>query len=396
METPEKLAFYVSWASWGSGDLKELVMVCYPQDHSVELRYAAGGGVHLKRVEVNKKLFKSLYVGAQLVLFSRHLRILDAANEQTAAYLALATEPVLCVCRTAELTSFAAGVLQQLLDKGLVLASCRLLTLATPLAAFLESAAPGIRLEGDSAVEAASAVAYFLLRGEGATKEVADAAGRGPPLAYKGAPPAVSSFAVEDLTRRLTAAADECAAESAAASEVTCCVIKPHALQQTGAILAALASSGLRIACMQSFRLTPPTASEFLAVYDGMLDEMTDGTVVALQLEGPDAVARLRRLAGPYDPEVGRLLHATSLRARLGEDAARNAIHCTDLPEDGALECAYFFKLLQQPLQPPAASAPRGVQTAAAPPQHDLLEKHSPRQTLCPVAVGGNPSSNRF
>lgn len=29
-----------------------------------------------------------------------------------------------------------------------------------------------------------------------------------------------------------------------------------------------------------------------------MVEELTNGTVVALQLEGPEAVARLRRLAG--------------------------------------------------------------------------------------------------
>jgi hypothetical protein len=30
-----------------------------------------------------------------------------------------------------------------------------------------------------------------------------------------------------------------------------------------------------------------------------------------------------------------------------GKSLAENAVHCTDLPEDGALECEYFFTLLK-------------------------------------------------
>lgn len=32
-----------------------------------------------------------------------------------------------------------------------------------------------------------------------------------------------------------------------------------------------------------------------------------------------------------------------SLRARFGEGGTRNAVHVTDLPQDGRLEAAFFF-----------------------------------------------------
>lgn len=57
--------------------------------------------------------------------------------------------------------------------------------------------------------------------------------------------------------------------------------------------------------------------------------------------------------SGPYDPELARLLHPTTLRAQLGENVARNALHCTDLIEDGNLECSYFFQLMARGLPPP-------------------------------------------
>ena len=35
-----------------------------------------------------------------------------------------------------------------------------------------------------------------------------------------------------------------------------------------------------------------------------------------------------------------------TIRAKFGVDRVRNAIHCTDLPEDGVLESEYFFDIL--------------------------------------------------
>jgi len=38
-----------------------------------------------------------------------------------------------------------------------------------------------------------------------------------------------------------------------------------------------------------------------------------------------------------------------TLRAKYGASSAKPAVHCTDLPEDGPLECEYVFALLPQP-----------------------------------------------
>jgi nucleoside diphosphate kinase len=36
-----------------------------------------------------------------------------------------------------------------------------------------------------------------------------------------------------------------------------------------------------------------------------------------------------------------------TLRARFGVDKLRNAVHATDLPEDGVLEAEYLFQILK-------------------------------------------------
>jgi nucleoside-diphosphate kinase len=59
-------------------------------------------------------------------------------------------------------------------------------------------------------------------------------------------------------------------------------------------------------------------------------------------------VAQFRDHAGPWDVEMARELQPQTLRARFGHDRVRNAVHCTDLAEDGVLECEYFFDLLSK------------------------------------------------
>ena len=115
--------------------------------------------------------------------------------------------------------------------------------------------------------------------------------------------------------------------------------------------------SGFEVLNAAMFQLTRPNASEFLEVYKGVVPECVDwveelvaGKVVALQLaftEKPDStVLAVRELCGAHDPEIASHLHPNSLRALHGESKVKNAVHCTDLPEDGPLELDYFFQIL--------------------------------------------------
>lgn len=44
--------------------------------------------------------------------------------------------------------------------------------------------------------------------------------------------------------------------------------------------------------------------------------------------------------------DLCRQLYPDSIRAQYGKTIVHNAVHCTDLPEDGENEVEYFFKLL--------------------------------------------------
>lgn len=136
----------------------------------------------------------------------------------------------------------------------------------------------------------------------------------------------------------------------------TCVVIKPHVVAAglAGQAIDAILEEGFEISAMQMFNLDKPTSEEFFEIYRGVLPEfipitqqMTTGPCIALEVRQENCVQSFRELCGPLDPEIAKNLRPNSLRARFGIDRICNGFHCTDLPEDGVLECEYFFKLQQ-------------------------------------------------
>lgn len=141
--------------------------------------------------------------------------------------------------------------------------------------------------------------------------------------------------------------------------ESTLCLIKPNAIKSknTGDILELICENGFYIGGLFSSHLTMEMAEEFFDVYKtiypsyvNMINHVTSSPVLAVMIVGDnfDVVQRFRELTGPLDPELARVLKPKSLRALFGADVALNAIHCSDLTEDGDMECRYFFNTLAE------------------------------------------------
>ena len=95
-------------------------------------------------------------------------------------------------------------------------------------------------------------------------------------------------------------------------------------------------------------------------------------------------VLSLRELCGAHDPEIASHLQPDSLLARFGKTKVNNAVHCTDLPEDGPLEVDYFFSSARpRRLRASPSSRDRPRPPAAAPPEPTLAD---PARRV-PVAV---------
>jgi len=132
----------------------------------------------------------------------------------------------------------------------------------------------------------------------------------------------------------------------------TFAIIKPDAVAagHQGGIIAAIQESGLRLVAVKALRLTTAQAEGFYAVhrerpfFRSLVTFMTEGPVVAMVLEGEDAIARWRNLMGPTNATVAP---KDTLRGRFGTSIERNATHGSDAPETAAYEIGFFFNGLE-------------------------------------------------
>jgi nucleoside-diphosphate kinase len=128
----------------------------------------------------------------------------------------------------------------------------------------------------------------------------------------------------------------------------TLILVKPDAFGQglTGEIVARFERKGLRIAAMKMMRVERDLAERHYAehrerpFFGELVDFITGGPLVALLLEGHEAVVAARQLIGATNP-----LEAApgSIRGDLGLEVQTNLVHGSDSPESARREAALFF-----------------------------------------------------
>ena len=101
------------------------------------------------------------------------------------------------------------------------------------------------------------------------------------------------------------------------------CIIKPHMLSSgtAGQVIDAILQAGFEISAMESFNLSRPIVEEFYDVYKGVLPEylplvehLSNGPCIALEIRQENAVCSFRELCGPHDPEIAKHLRPNSIR----------------------------------------------------------------------------------
>ena len=130
--------------------------------------------------------------------------------------------------------------------------------------------------------------------------------------------------------------------------ERTFAIIKPDAVAagQTGEILAIIQRAGFRIAGMKMKRLSQMEAEAFYAVhkerpfYGSLVKFMTEGPVVVMVLEAPDAIKKWRDTMGATNPANAA---EGTIRKRFAQGIERNCVHGSDAPETAAVEIPFFF-----------------------------------------------------
>lgn len=132
----------------------------------------------------------------------------------------------------------------------------------------------------------------------------------------------------------------------------TFALIKPDAVAagHQSAILSRIQAEGLRLVAFKTLRLSTAQAEGFYAVHKerpffrDLVTFMTEGPVVAMILEGENAVQRWRDLMGPTDAAKA---DKSTLRGQFGSNIERNATHGSDAADTAAYEMGFFFSGLE-------------------------------------------------
>ena len=135
------------------------------------------------------------------------------------------------------------------------------------------------------------------------------------------------------------------------ADERTLVLCKPDAVERglVGEVIGRLERKGFRLLAMELRSLDEATAKQHYGEHEGkpffgdLVSFITSGPLVALCVEGPDAVGAVRTLMGPTNPITAP---PGSIRGDYGLEIEKNLVHGSDSPESAARELGLFFPQL--------------------------------------------------
>jgi nucleoside-diphosphate kinase len=128
----------------------------------------------------------------------------------------------------------------------------------------------------------------------------------------------------------------------------TLILVKPDAFARglTGEIIARFERKGLRIAALKHMQMDQALAQQHYAEHEGkpffgeLVDFITSGPLVAMVLEGHEAVVAARQAIGTTNP-----LEAApgSIRGDFALEVGQNMVHGSDSNESAEREAKLFF-----------------------------------------------------
>ncbi|MFL6264503.1 MAG: nucleoside-diphosphate kinase [Actinomycetes bacterium] len=132
------------------------------------------------------------------------------------------------------------------------------------------------------------------------------------------------------------------------ADERTLVLCKPDAVARglVGEVIGRLERKGFRLLALELRSLDEATAKRHYAEHEGkpffgdLVSFITSGPLVALCVEGPEAVGSVRTLMGPTNPITAP---PGSIRGDYGLEIEKNLVHGSDSGEAAARELALFF-----------------------------------------------------
>lgn len=132
-------------------------------------------------------------------------------------------------------------------------------------------------------------------------------------------------------------------------SERTLVLVKPDGVERglVGEVISRIERKGLKLVALELKNVDRQLAEQHYAEHDGkpffesLIEFITGGPVVAVCVEGTNAIAAFRQLAGGTHP-VEKAAPG-SIRGDFGLEVQFNLVHGSDSPESAARELKLWF-----------------------------------------------------
>jgi len=372
MSTDDRFSFTVEWFDQQADVLRRYALTFFPSDSSVSMYDTKNHRQFLKRTEMPDITLADMYVGSTITVAARQLKIVEYGDNYTKNALEFTQGRTLAMIKPDAYNNIG-RILSAITQSGLVVAQMKMVRMDAKQAATFSSMQDGGEGSGpghDQHLGSDVVVVMELIGNDAVNMWQAMMGPFHPGQAQAEAPRSIRSQLGSDEVRNAVHGsssqqqADQEIAfffgsnaewpTTALFNNCTCVVVRPHAFVSSGGeIVSRILAEGFEISAMALWHLDKASAEEFQEVYKGVLPEFHDmvnqmcaGPCLVMEVRQEDAVNAFRKLAGPHDPEVAKHLRSTTLRAQFGVDRVRNAVHATDLAEDGLLEVEYFFNIL--------------------------------------------------
>lgn len=130
--------------------------------------------------------------------------------------------------------------------------------------------------------------------------------------------------------------------------ERTFVLIKPGAVARglVGAVLARFETRGFRIRAMKYLQVTRELAEQHYEehrekdFFGELVSSITSGPVAAFVLEGPEAIAVVRKMMGSTNPMAAE---PGTIRGDFGLEIVANVVHGSDSPASAEREIKLYF-----------------------------------------------------
>ena len=130
--------------------------------------------------------------------------------------------------------------------------------------------------------------------------------------------------------------------------EKTLVLVKPDGVQKKicGEVISRFERKGLSIDAIRMEQISPELAKKHYAVhegkpfFDGLIQFITSGPLLAMVISGENAMAAVRQINGATNP-----IEAVpgSIRGDFATSIDENIVHASDAPETAAQEIALWF-----------------------------------------------------